>query len=153
LDSSITDGLLGGGVAVLLGPVITRSAAAKQTNGKLYYGSWLFLLGLVCLLFTAYLGLKFLFGEELFNNSAEATYGLILICSFGVSSYASLAEYLKVKGQFDSDIVTFYSPWTGVNEECWENLVSVNFNALMYWFVLEFESGKSPDNTALKWSW
>lgn len=149
MDSSITFGLLGGAVAVLLGPVITRSAAAKQTNGRLYYGSWLFLLGLVCLLFTASLGWKFLFGEELFNNSADAIYGLILICSFGLSAYASLAEYFKVKGQFDSCIITFYSPWTGRKEERWENLVSANFNALMYWFVLEFESGKKVRVTPL----
>lgn len=142
MDSSILFGLFGGATAVLLGPIITKSAAAKQTNGRLYYGSWLFFLGLVCLLFATYLGWKFLFGEEFINNTVDAIYGLILLCSFGLASYAPLAEYFKVKGQFDSDIIKFYTPWTGTKEERWENLVSVNFNALMYWFVLEFESGK-----------
>jgi hypothetical protein len=63
--------------------------------------------------------------------------------------YQNWAGNYLWKGQFDSCIITFYSPWTGIKEERWENLVSANFNALMYWFVLEFESGKKVRVTPL----
>ena len=140
MSSSIIFGLLGALVAVFLGVTITKLAANKVTKGRLQHGLWLSILGLVCLVFSIYLGWRFFLDASEKSKFGDIVIALVLIISFGLAALGCFIEYFKVKGYFDSDKITFYTPWTGTKEEHWDNLVSVHFNAVMYWFVLEFES-------------
>jgi hypothetical protein len=82
------------------------------------------------------------YDEDVHEQTSEFVSVLLLFFGFGIAAIACFAEYFKVSGTFDSDSISFYTPWTGSKKESWDDLVTAKFNGSMYWYTLEFKSGK-----------
>jgi hypothetical protein len=142
VDSSIISGLIGGLVAVIIGTIVTKAARRKNTNGELKHGLLIFILALSCLAFSIFAAWMFVYDEDVHEQTSEFVSVLLLFFGFGIAAIACFAEYFKVSGTFDSDSISFYTPWTGSKKESWDDLVTAKFNGSMYWYTLEFKSGK-----------
>lgn len=81
-------------------------------------------------------------GNYQVDKPGETTALICLSIGFGIGALYTLAEGFFVKGSYDKESITFTTPWTGVKNEKWEDLQSVNFNGWCYWYVLKFKSGK-----------
>ena len=113
MDSSIISGLIGGLAAVIIGVFVTKAAR------------------------------MFFYDEDVHEQTSEFVSVLLLFFGFGIASAACFAEYFSVNGTFDSEEISFHTPWTGSKKEKWDSLVSANFNGSMYWYTLQFSSGKT----------
>jgi hypothetical protein len=142
VDSSIISGLIGGLVAVVIATFVTKAARSKNTNGELKHGLLIFILALACLALSIFAAWMFVFDEDVHEQTSEFVSVLLLFFGFGIAAVACFAEYFKVNGTFDSDSISFYTPWTGSKKESWDDLVAAKFNGSMYWYTLEFKSGK-----------
>lgn len=142
MESWISSGLIGGLVAVVIGTVFTKLARRTTTNGALKHGLLILILALLCLAFSLFAAWGFFYVDNVHENASELIAVLGLFFGFGGAAIACFAEYFKVKGRFDSDSIEFHTPWTGTKKENWDNLVSAEFNASMYWYTLTFRSGK-----------
>lgn len=142
MDSSIISGLVGGLVAACIGVVATKAARNKPANGELKHGMLLLILALACSAFSVLAAWMFFYDEDVHEKTSELVSVLILFFGFGLAAIACFAEYFKVYGSFDSEKISFYTPWTGQKNENWEDLVSAEFNSSMYWYTLKFKSGK-----------
>lgn len=92
--------------------------------------------------FSFFAAWMFFYDEDVYDKTSEFEYVLLLFFGFGLAAIACFAEYFKVAGSFDSERISFYTPWTGQKNENWEDLVSAEFNSSMYWYTLQFKSGK-----------
>ena len=142
MDSSIISGLIGGLVAVGIGFLVTKSSRNRLTNGKLEHGLFMLILAIACLAFSVFAIWMFFYDEDVHEKTSEFVSVLLLFFGFGLSAMACFAEYFKVKGDFDSESITFHTPWTGLKQENWDDLISATFNGSMHWYTLEFKSGK-----------
>ena len=147
MDSSITTGLIGGIISVILCTYLSSKVSHKTHDGQLKFGvaiaglAWCWLaIALVCmyvLLFTDY-------------NVEKNFYPLIsLIAIFGIFAIYSFGEAFKVHGKFDETSIQFCTPWTGAKDEKWSNLKSVKFHSIPNWYTLTFESGSKIRLSAL----
>lgn len=143
MDSSIISGLIGGLAAVIIGVFVTKAARRKRTNGELKHGLLIFILALACLAFSVFAAWMFFYDEDVHEQTSEFVSVLLLFFGFGIASAACFAEYFSVKGTFDSEEISFHTPWTGSKKEKWDSLVSAKFNGSMYWYTLQFSSGKT----------
>lgn len=142
MDSSIISGLVGGLIAVVIGTLVTRAARRKNTNGKLKHGLLIFILALACMAFSIFAAWMFFYDEDVHQETSEFVSVLLLFFGFGMAALACFAEYFKVSGNFDSNEIDFYTPWTGSKKERWDDLVSAEFNGSMSWYTFQFKSGK-----------
>lgn len=142
MDSGIISGLIGGIVAAILGTILTKAITKKKTNGELKHGVLMLILVIACLALSLYAAWGFFYDHDIRENTSELIAVIGLFSGFGIAALACFAEYFKVKGNFDSRGIEFYTPWTGAKKEDWDNLISAKFNALMYWYTLSFKSGK-----------
>ena len=142
MDSSIISGLIGGLAALIIGTVTTKAAQRKTTNGELKHGLLIFFLALACFAFSAFAVWAFFNDNDVHEKNSELIAVIGLFFWFGLAAIACFAEYYKVNGKFNSEEIEFHTPWTGTKIELWDDLVSAKFNASMYWYTLEFKSGK-----------
>lgn len=142
MDSSIISGLIAGLLAVVICTLVAKAARRKNTNDELKHGPLIFILAFACMAFSIFAAWVFVFDEDVHEQSSELVAVLLLFFGFGMAAIACFAEYFKVSGTFDSNNISFYTPWTGFKKETWEDLVAAKFNGSMYWYTLEFKSGK-----------
>lgn len=135
-------GLIGGLIAVILGTIITKATKKTLTHGELKHGAFLLILAIVCLAFSVFAAWAFFHDNDVHEKTSELIAVLGLFSGFGFAALACFAEYFKVKGTFDEKGIEFYTPWTGLKKEPWDDLTSATFNASMYWYTLQFKSGK-----------
>lgn len=142
MDLWFLPGLLGGLLALVFGALFTKAVKNKRTNGELKYGALLYVLGLGCLVFVVFAVWAYFYDETIRETTSELIAVVGLFLGFGLGAIFCFGEYFKVKGHFDADGIEFYTPWTGLKKERWDDLVSAKFNASMYWYTFEFKSGK-----------
>lgn len=116
---------------------MTRQTRPAGTAGQLGYGSFLWLLGVACLV-TALLPVAV---TVLYGNDREFWAKLFLVFGFGLGAIYCFGEAAFVTGTFDDQRLTFSTPWTGIKNEHWKDLVSIKFNASCSWYLLTFKSG------------
>ncbi|MEP1447040.1 MAG: hypothetical protein ABJK37_13080 [Paraglaciecola sp.] len=141
MDSSIISGLFGGVAALIICSFVIKKTKNKKTNGQLRHSKlllWLFFLSLAICLFA--FGALF-YDDSIYHDNAELFSVIGLVIGFGGCAIYSFGEYSNVKGSFDQQKIALNTPWTSNKEELWEDLVSIQFNAVMYWYTLEFKSG------------
>ena len=142
MDSSIISGLTGGLVAVIISTFVIKAARRKNTHGELKHGLLIFILALACLAFSILAVWMFVYDQDVHEQISEFISVLLLFFGFGIAAIGCFAEYYRVGGTFDSDSISFYTPWTGSKKESWDDLVAAKFNVSMYWYTFEFKSGK-----------
>jgi hypothetical protein len=135
-------GLISGAITVFVIGYFIKRAMYASIEGELRFGRFMIGLGLACLLFSV-VPLVVLITENYQVNKPGETKALIgLIIGFGIGAIYCLIEAFFVKGSFDESGISFFTPWTGMKEEKWDDLVSIDFNDWCYWYVLKFKSGK-----------
>ena len=67
---------------------------------------------------------------------------LFLFLGFGFAAVYCFGEAAWVQGSFDHVGIRFTTPWTGLKQEQWKDLVSIDFSGSASWYVLTFKSGK-----------
>ncbi|NCT83312.1 MAG: hypothetical protein GXC94_09230 [Comamonadaceae bacterium] len=135
--SVIVSGLIGGAIAAALTTYIAKKAGKAGDAGSLHFGTFLWGVAFACL------GLAILpVAIALFavDHSALWTKAIAVI-GFGVGAIYCFAEAAFVKGSFDSDEITFSTPWSGRKQGKWQDLQSVQYNDWANWYTLRFGSG------------
>ena len=129
-------------VTVFVISYLIRESLYAAQEGELKFGLFMKGLGLVCLLFSA--GSFFVLVTENYQvqKPGETAALLALIIGFGIAAIYTLGEAFLVKGSYDETSIRFSTPWTGSKYKQWDDLESVGFNDLCYWYVLTFKSGK-----------
>ena len=78
---------------------------------------------------------------DVWEDRGELFAVIALIVGFGSGAGYCFAEYFLTRGGYNDERIEFYTPWTGRKTERWSDLVGVELNAQMSWFVLTFRSG------------
>lgn len=133
--------LITGAVTVFVIVYFSKRAAFSVKEGDLKYGLFIKGLGVVCLFFS--LGSLALYLTENYqvDKAGETTALIGLFVGFGIAAIYTIGEGFFVKGSFDKQSISFFTPWTGRKVQSWENLFSVKFNPICYWYVLKFNTG------------
>ncbi len=142
MDSSIASGLLGGAISVILVAVLSARLRKQPSDGTLRWGWGLVVLGLMSLAIAGLAVHAFFFDDDIWTNQGEFFSWVALLIGFGAGATYCFAEYFLVRGTYDDVGIEYYTPWTGLKAEKWEDLQSVKFDGAMNWYVLRFRSGK-----------
>jgi hypothetical protein len=129
-------------VTVSLITYVINSASHSAKKGQLKYGLFIKGLGVVCFLFSVIPFIVFLTGNYQIDKPGETAALIGLTLGFGVGAVYAIGEGFFVNGAYDQNSIKFTTPWTGVKNERWEDLQSIKFNSICYWYVLKFNSGK-----------
>lgn len=143
MGSSIVSGLIGGVLSVVICTYISKSMRKSETEGELKFGTFLVVLAWICMLFVVLAFLDFFYDADVWEKRSEFFSILGLIVGFGIGAIYCFGEYFKVRGEFDSKKIDFYTSWTGRKTESWDDLIEVKFNGFTNWYVLSFNSGKT----------
>jgi hypothetical protein len=139
MDSGLIGGIIGGVISIILCSFVSSKISHKSNDGQLKFGliiSSLFWLCLAIVLVCIY-GLMY----ADINYERDLFPIISLILGFGLAAVYSFGEAYRVHGEFDVDIINFYTPWTGSKNEKWSNLEFVKFNSAANWYTLKFNSG------------
>ena len=109
----------------------------------LRWGWGLIVLGSLCLAIVGLAVGAFFYDDNIWTDRGEFFAWVGLLVGFGAAAVYCFAEYFLVRGTYDDRGIEFYTPWTGLKAEKWEDLQSAEFSALMNWYVLKFHDGKT----------
>jgi|EndMetStandDraft_4_1072995.scaffolds.fasta_scaffold23858_5 hypothetical protein len=133
----IISGFVGGLIAVLFTAFVARRVGKGGEPGQLRYGAFMWGLAAACLV------LAFLpVAATLAGNEKELWAKAALFVGFGFGAAYSFGEAALVRGSFDDQGIQFRTPWTGVKNENWRDLRSVEFVGSCSWYTLSFANGK-----------
>lgn len=136
--SAIISGLIGGIVSVVLAAYIARRAGRSVTAGRLSFGFPIWTLALGCLAFASLPVFSIVYADD----HREFWVKVALLVGFGVAAIYCFGEAAFVRGTFDDAEIEYFTPWTGLKREKWEDLDSVHFNEWGHWYTLTFKSGR-----------
>lgn len=77
-----------------------------------------------------------------FGSEGQLLARLFLLLGFGLAAIYCFGEAAFVKGSYNDEEIEFFTPWTGLKKETWNNLESIEFNSWVSWYTLSFRSGK-----------
>ena len=80
-------------------------------------------------------------GYVFYNTENASAFLNLIVLMFGVFAVWSFVEMFKVKGTFDEQSISFYTPWSGSKDEQWEDLLSIDFSYGWKSYVFTFKSG------------
>lgn len=134
--SAVISGLIGGAIAVALTTYVARRVGKATVPGKLRFGLVMWILALACL------GLSLLpIVMTVLGNDKDFWAKVALFIGFGVGAFYCFGEATFVRGTFDSERISYSTPWTGSKSETWKELESVELNDWAGWYTLTFKSG------------
>lgn len=136
--SSIISGIIGGIVATLTTTVIARNVGKAAAPGQLKYATFMWCLAIACVVFA----LLPVASTYVAGHNKEFWAKLFLFLGFGFAAVYCFGEAAWVQGSFDHVGIRFTTPWTGLKQEQWKDLVSIDFSGSASWYVLTFKSGK-----------
>lgn len=126
---SIISGIIGGAISVLLTVYIARRVGRGADPGTLRFGVILWLLAGACLAFALVpISLYLFFGHE-----DQLSARLFLFFGFGLGAIYCFGEAAFVRGGYNNDGIEFFTPWTGLKKEKWNELESIEFNSWFSW--------------------
>ena len=134
--SAIISGLIGGAIAAALTSYVARRVGKGTVPGQLRFGLLMWILAVACLGFSLLpIVITVLGNDGDFGAKAALTIG------FGVGAFYCFGEAAFVRGNFDSERISYSTPWTGSKSETWKDLESVTLNEWASWYTLTFKSG------------
>lgn len=134
--SAVVSGLIGGAIAVAVTTYVARRVGKASVPGQLRFGPFMWILAVACL------GLSLLpVVVTVLGNDEEFWAKAALFIGFGVGAFYCFAEAAFVRGNFDSEGISYSTPWTGSKSENWKDLESVALNDWAAWYTLTFKSG------------
>lgn len=142
IDMSIPSEILAPMITSLIVLFITYKVKQSSKPGQLKYSWVLLALGFFCFLFVLLAIYAFFYDLDAWEKTSEMVAIIVIFIGFGTGTFFSVTEYYKVYGNYDEQGIFFYTPWTGVKDEKWENLESVKFNQSASWYELKFQSNK-----------
>jgi len=113
------------------------------TGGELRYGKLVLIVGIGSLFFVGLTIYALFFDCDVWQKKSELFAVLGLLTGFGFGAIYSFAEYWLVRGHYDEQQISFYTPWTGHKKARWDQLESLEYNDGMAWYVMRFKSGKT----------
>lgn len=134
--SAVISGLIGGAISVALTYYVARRVGKATISGKLRFGLVMWILAVACLGFSLLPIVMTVLGN---NNEFWAKAALFI--GFGLGAFYCFGEAAFVRGNFDSERISFSTPWTGSKSESWDDLESVALNDWAGWYTLTFKSG------------
>lgn len=134
--SAIISGLLGGAIAAAITTYVARRVGKATVPGQLRFGLFMWILAVGCLGFSLLPIVMTALG-----NDKDFWAKAALFIGFGVSAIYCFGEAAFVGGHFDSEGISYSTPWTGSKSETWKDLESVALNDLGSWYTLTFKSG------------
>ena len=134
--SAIFSGLIGGAIAVALTTYVARRVGKATVSGQLRFGLAMWILAAACLGFALAPVVIIMLGHD---KEFWAKAGLSI--GFGAGAFYCFGEAAFVRGNFDSEGISYSTPWTGSKSELWTDLESVELNNWGGWYTLTFKSG------------
>jgi hypothetical protein len=134
--SAVISGLIGGAIAVALTIYVERRVGKATVPGQLRFGLFMWILAVACLGFSLLPVVMTMLG-----NDQEFWAKAALFIGFGVGAFYCFGEAAFVSGNFDSERISYSTPWTGLKSETWKDLESVALNDWAGWYTLTFKSG------------
>lgn len=145
--SGMVSGIIGGAIAMALTAYMAKKVGRQGDPGQLRFGAFIWILGGACLLLAGLpVGVTVFAGDE-----EELVAKGALFVGFGLGAVYLFGEAAFVRGTFDEEGIDFYTPWTGRNQEKWNDLESVKFNGWMSWYTLKFRSGNKIRLSRFMW--
>lgn len=136
MDTSV---LIGGTIAAALTAYVAKRVGRDAAPGQLKFGAFMWVLGCVCLAFALLPVAITVFA----NHDREFWAKAGLFVGFGIGGLYCLGEAAFVHGTYDEEGIEFFTPWTGIKQEKWCDLKSVELNVWCSWYTLKFKSGKT----------
>jgi len=112
----------------------------KNVYGKLYFRVGQALIALALLSMTIVFIYGYFFTDAFISGDALSD---LIIIPIAIAGVYYTVELIKVRGEYDSDVIFFYTPWSGEKKEKWEDLIHVTRNNYIGWHKLTFISGKT----------
>lgn len=135
--NSVTSGIIGAFVAMLLTAYIAKRVGKAGPAGELRFGPFAWVLAVLSLSFSL-LGLVYI----LFSGEDEGFWPCFGLCvGFGGVAIYCFMEAAFVRGTYDANEIHFYTPWTGQKHELWCELESVQLSETWGWYILTFKTG------------
>jgi len=135
---SIISGIIGGAIALMLTVYIAKQVGKAGAPGQLRFNNFMWTLAVACLALTLFPIALTLFWDH--DKDLWAKIGLCI--GFGLGAIYCFGEAAFVHGSFDQKGIVFSTPWSGLKQEKWKDLLSVELNDMCSWYTLTFKSGK-----------
>ncbi len=140
------DSIINAGILLIIMIIIISTMKKHKEDGKIFYQRWLMWLGLGTLSYAIVLAYNLFFhGNEIV--SYEFYLSIILIIGFLFSSIVALLEYKITYGEFGRYGITYKTPWSGSKKYSWFNIVKVEYNPIMNWYIFY-----TDDNNKMRFS-
>ena len=123
--------------AVIVGHFISK-AESVETYGKLHFGKFTLVLSVCCFVFSAFMLWVWIYVN---HGGQDIPIALLFIC-FSTGSIYTFFECFYTKGSYDKNGLNFKSPWQGSRIYSWKDLLYIDFNDILNWYILEFNDGK-----------
>ncbi len=120
--------------------MVSKNKNTDEVYGTLKFGILPMLISFVCILASSFFAYILITGLGIDDQGEVIAVGLMLLF-FGFFSIYTTTEIIRVKGEYDSEIIFFHTPWTGSKKEKWGDLIEVYPNNKCSWYKLTFESG------------
>jgi hypothetical protein len=133
---------------VVMGILLRRSRQSPPT-GQLCHGYFLPLLGSACLAFVAYTIAAATLQDELWQVPSELLSAIAIVIGFSMAAAYCFIEFFFTRGHYDEKGVVFRSGWSGTTIESWDDLLALDFDPFMGWYLLRFRSGRKVRISAL----
>jgi hypothetical protein len=135
--NGLFSGIVGGIIAAILIPYVARRVGTAKVPGQLSYGLAAWIVATSALLMAIFPIAITLFANHHTQFWAKA--GLSMGC--GIAAIYCFAEAACVRGTYDDEGLTLYTPWTGLKQANWKDLDSVQRNDWGGWYSLKFRDG------------
>lgn len=147
MDSGVISGIIGGVISIILCSFVSSKISHRSNDGQLKFGLIISSLFWLCLAIVLACLYGLLYTDINYDRDLFPIIGLI--AGFSVGAVYSFGEAYKVRGHFNTDSISFHTPWTGSKNEKWTELKSIKFNSAANWYTLTFVSGSKIRLSAL----
>jgi len=119
-----------------------RKSTYQKVKGALNYKIEMKIVAVLNLAFAILLWWVFVSKNYQYQKFSQTVSLILLIIFFTASSLYLLAEVLFTKGRFDEEGIYFQSIWGGKREKKWKDLISIDSNDTLSWYILTFKDGE-----------
>lgn len=142
MNTSIISGLIGGLIAVTLISFVSAKVRRAKVDGQLAFSWPMIAVACMCLLIAAFAAYAFFYDESAKYDPVEMFSIIALFIFFFFGALACFAEYFITCGTYDEHGISQRTPWTGLTEQKWDDLTSIEYKPNAGWYALNFNTGK-----------
>ena len=128
-------------ITYILIDFIRKINHSAKKKGVLEYNFTATTIALFNLAFAILLWYIFISKNYRYQESSQTIALLLLIIFFTASTIYLTLEIIFTKGSFDEETITFNTIWRGQKKQRWEDLIYIDSNDTLSWYILGFQDG------------